>query len=73
MYAGGDDTARETVQLQRREPSFQFEKGETIHTESSYKFTEKDIRYLAFESGFEVVELFTDVKRWFALALLKPE
>ena len=52
--------------------SFEFRSGETIHTESSYKYDETTINFFAAEARFRVQELFCDAKRWFALALLRP-
>jgi dimethylhistidine N-methyltransferase len=51
---------------------FRFRKGESIHTENSYKFEPDQIKQLADESGFSVKEFFTDADRWFGLALLSP-
>ncbi|HXV62941.1 MAG TPA: L-histidine N(alpha)-methyltransferase [Vicinamibacteria bacterium] len=51
---------------------YRFRTAETIHTESSYKYTRERIASLARISGFEVAELFTDERSWFALALLTP-
>lgn len=52
--------------------AFEFRQGETIHTESSYKYDETTISFYAAESRFRVQELFCDPKLWFALALLRP-
>ncbi|HEY7734424.1 MAG TPA: L-histidine N(alpha)-methyltransferase [Nitrososphaera sp.] len=51
---------------------FRFRKGESIHTENSYKFEPDQIKELANESGFSVKEYFTDSEKWFGLALLSP-
>jgi L-histidine N-alpha-methyltransferase len=42
-------------------------RGETIHTENSYKFTPKQIHHFAMNSGFKIRNIFTDAKRWFSL------
>jgi len=47
-----------------------FEEGETIHTENSYKYRESDLQMLARESGFEIDQIWTDSRNWFADALL---
>lgn len=44
-------------------------KGETIHTENSYKFKQEDIEALGTAADLEVVSVFTDDKLWFSLAL----
>jgi len=65
-------TETHTVRVAACASSFRFEAGETIHTESSYKYVPEWIEALAADSGLEVAELFTDDAEWFALALLTP-
>jgi L-histidine Nalpha-methyltransferase len=43
-------------------------KGETIHTENSYKFTETRIPELAVQAGLRVERIYTDDNRWFSVA-----
>jgi len=45
--------------------TFFFKKGETIHTENSYKFTEGDIFHLANRAGFDMLRNYTDSKGYF--------
>ena len=45
---------------------FTFARWEPIHTESSYKFLEKDFTRLARENGFRAVTSFCDSRRYFA-------
>jgi L-histidine Nalpha-methyltransferase len=52
--------------------SFHFEKGETIHTENSYKFDMRQIKDIARASGFTLKDHFMDEKKWFCLALFSP-
>ncbi len=40
-------------------------RGETIHTESSYKFTDEQIAGLLARAGFEVQQRWTDQRGWF--------
>ena len=47
-----------------------FERGETIHTESSYKYDPPTIAALARESGFEVEMTWSDAAGWFVDALV---
>ncbi|HJT17408.1 MAG TPA: L-histidine N(alpha)-methyltransferase, partial [Thermoanaerobaculia bacterium] len=49
--------------------SVEFEEGETIHTENSYKYSEADLRWLAREGGFTLEQIWTDSRGWFADAL----
>ena len=48
---------------------FDFEEGERLHTEISWKYTEAQIAGLAREAGFEEVARFHDGRRWFEDAL----
>jgi L-histidine N-alpha-methyltransferase len=52
--------------------NFSFEKGDSIHTENSYKYSLDQIAALAKDSGFRIKKGFTDEKRWFNMALLSP-
>ena len=48
-----------------------FNKGETIHTESSYKYSINDFVDIAISSGYELVETLTDEKEFFCVFCLK--
>lgn len=48
-------------------------KGETIHTENSYKFTEKNIQSLAKGADLKIQNIYTDTNKWFSLLELKKE
>jgi dimethylhistidine N-methyltransferase len=50
---------------------FAFEEGETIHTESSHKFSIDEIRAIGVRGGFEVIETWTDEARRFSLNLMR--
>lgn len=47
-----------------------FDKGETIHTENSYKFTIEEFQVLAEKAGFESVKSWTDPGNLFSLHYL---
>ncbi|NVO12802.1 MAG: L-histidine N(alpha)-methyltransferase [Rhodoplanes sp.] len=49
---------------------FDFRRGETIHTESSYKYTPDLFRTLAAGSGWRLAETWTDRDGWFAVHAL---
>ncbi len=49
--------------------TIQFAALETIHTENSYKFTEKTLAALLRDSGFTIEQTWTDARRWYALTL----
>ncbi|KPK26628.1 MAG: hypothetical protein AMJ66_11715 [Betaproteobacteria bacterium SG8_40] len=61
------------VQQQVRigEQEFDFQPGETIHTESSWKFTRSGFAELAGKAGFEVQRFFTDENTWFGVFVLR--
>ena len=50
---------------------FEFEEGETIHTENSYKFTVDGLRNLAKAGGLQAGVVWTDAERRFSLHWLK--
>lgn len=60
------------VTIDHLDETYEFEKDETIHSESSYKFTLGLIDDYAQSSGFETEHVYTDDKKWFALALMAP-
>jgi dimethylhistidine N-methyltransferase len=49
----------------------QFLRGQTIHTESSYKYTEQSIVSLLRAAGFNSAQCFTDTNKWFAVVCAK--
>lgn len=48
-----------------------FKEGENIHTENSYKFTLEQIDQMI-ENNFQVVNTWTDRKKWYNVILLAP-
>ena len=61
---------KQSVAIDGLQMNVEFEEGETIHTENSYKYRESDLQMLARESGFEIDQIWTDSRNWFADALL---
>jgi dimethylhistidine N-methyltransferase len=51
--------------------SFSFEKGETIHTENSYKYTVVSFRALARDAGWRPITTWTDEKEYFSVHALR--
>jgi uncharacterized SAM-dependent methyltransferase len=49
--------------------TFSFQKGETIHTESSHKFEREELNAMAREAGFDVVMQWVDEEWPFAETL----
>ena len=60
------------VYIEALDKNFSFGKGDSIHTENSYKYSLDQIAALAKDSGFRIKKEFTDEKRWFNMALLSP-
>lgn len=60
----------QTVRLD--EKRVRFAAGETIHTENSYKFTERSLRPLLAGAGFGSPRLFHDAEHRFAVAMAHP-
>ena len=50
---------------------FEFSKGETIHTENSYKYTVDEFAELAMSAGFQQQQVWTDESSLFSVQLLK--
>lgn len=46
---------------------FEFEEGETLHTENSYKYTPDGVRELARRAGYAASAVWTDPSRWFSV------
>ena len=75
-----EDDARIEMHLRATRPTeirlgadrFGFAEGETIHTESSHKYTKAGIAELAGEAGWTLHQSWTDDKGWFALNWLTP-
>jgi L-histidine N-alpha-methyltransferase len=48
-------------------------RGETIHTENSYKYTHEYITNLALTSGLKIESIFIDKKKWFSVIQFKKK
>lgn len=48
-------------------------KGETLHTENSYKYHLESLHWMAQQAGFEAQQLWTDERDYFALVLLQTK
>ena len=65
----------ESLEAQRFEVAgqeFSMERGETIHTESSHKYSIEQFHRMAREAGFEAGEVWTDRDRLFSIHYLEP-
>jgi dimethylhistidine N-methyltransferase len=64
-----ESTEDQFVSIPGAQLSVQFEALETIHTESSYKFTRETLGALLDDAGFTITQIWTDSARWYALTL----
>lgn len=58
-------TERQTVTIGAHR--FSFERGESIHTENSYKYAIPEFQALAARAGFRAAKVWTDARRWFSV------
>jgi L-histidine N-alpha-methyltransferase len=63
--------AIEPTSVRIHDHEFTFAEGETIHTESSYKYTRERLQALAEAGGWTFETEWTDSNSWFALVLLE--
>lgn len=52
---------------------FAFARGETIHTENSYKFSADAFLAMAWHAGWRTRRMWTDPRGWFAVAVLERD
>jgi L-histidine Nalpha-methyltransferase len=64
-----ESTCPQYVQVPAVGLELAFRNGETIHTENSYKFTDRTLCALLSDSGFRVDTTWSDANRWYALTL----
>jgi uncharacterized SAM-dependent methyltransferase len=64
-------TCKQQVYIKEIDKIFDFEVGESIHTENSYKYTLSEIRDLATICSLNVKRHFSDRNHWFDLVLFE--
>jgi L-histidine N-alpha-methyltransferase len=57
------------IRINGSQATMDIKKGDTIHTENSYKFSNRDIETIGMHAGLKPVSIFTDEKKWFSLVL----
>jgi len=62
--------ALEDLKFEVAGSSFQLQKGETIHTENSYKYSIEGVKQLAHESGWHLLVSWTDERDLFSLHMM---
>ena len=60
------------VPIVKIEQVVSFGKDETIHTESSYKYSVDEVRDLGYQANLVLRRTWFDARRWFLLALFRP-
>lgn len=60
------------VEIKSIDKKFQFQKGESIHTENSYKFNDEIINNMSNAANLKVVNSWKDSLKYFSLCLLRP-
>jgi L-histidine N-alpha-methyltransferase len=60
------------VPIVKIEQVVSFAKDETIHTESSYKYSVDEVRDLGYQANLVLRRTWFDARRWFLLALFRP-
>jgi L-histidine N-alpha-methyltransferase len=61
------------IRINGNQETLEIKKGETIHTENSYKFNREDIESIGRHAGLEKVSVFTDELNWFSLVLYRKQ
>ena len=64
-----ESTRDQCVNIPAAQLSIAFAAFETIHTESSYKFTRKTLGALLDDAGFTIQQTWTDPRQWYTLTL----
>ncbi len=62
---------KQSVYINDLKQLFHFETLESVHTESSYKYSDSDIRHMASQTGFKVIEQLTDINSYFIDSIWK--
>lgn len=66
-----DSKIKQSVHIASLDRDFQFKRGESIHTENSYKFTPNDIETILLKSGFTLERSWYTADRWFGVHLAR--
>ncbi len=64
-------TRSQTVRIDSLDRSFDFKRGESIHTENSYKFTPEGVEDILLRSGYTLEQSWYDADRWFGVHLAR--
>jgi L-histidine Nalpha-methyltransferase len=64
-----ESVQEQDISIEHADLDLHFTQGETIHTENSYKFTDRSIRTLLRDVGFEIRGAWKDCRDWYTLTL----
>jgi dimethylhistidine N-methyltransferase len=64
--------ARQALKVSWKGGERSFRSGETIYTESSYKYTIENLERMLKSVGFSQTKIYTDSEQWFAVVCAKP-
>jgi L-histidine Nalpha-methyltransferase len=67
-----ESTQDQDVCIQHAGLDLHFTRGESIHTENSYKFTDRSIRNILSDTGFEMGRAWKDSRNWYTVSLAYP-
>ncbi len=62
---------QQTVRVEALDRDFEFRRGESIHTENSYKFSSEDVANMLLKSGFVLEQSWYDPDDWFGVHLAR--
>ncbi|HEV2473321.1 MAG TPA: L-histidine N(alpha)-methyltransferase [Chthonomonadales bacterium] len=66
-----DSKRSQIVHVEQLHRNFGFKRGESIHTENSYKFSPADVEDMLLKSGYVLEQSWYDEKRWFGVHLAR--
>jgi len=66
-----ESTAEQSVCIAAANLNIHFARGERIHTENSYKFTDASIGILLRDAGFDFEQTWTDKRGWYSVTLAR--
>ncbi len=64
-----ESLVRQTIDISALGIEVSMRRGETIHTENSYKFTPERVDHLLTRAGFRIQQRWTDPKKWFSVVM----
>ncbi|HVP43726.1 MAG TPA: L-histidine N(alpha)-methyltransferase [Terriglobales bacterium] len=66
-----ESVCRQSVRIGFLQMSVDFQAGERLHTENSYKYTEDAVREMLAAAGFVLERTFSDPRQWFGVHLAR--